>query len=323
MTDATNKDWSAQLSTILGKVAVASAECQDVLSEVEVAPSVAYSSLDAELLALLNAHSFAQSLAEGDRMDILKFKIKDSLDSNATLEAEFAEIDDDFEKLKKQIFLLLDSNANLEAELAAAKSNAERKDKMISELSAQVEKLAHDGEIVRKQILLLGSELSMERQARLAAETELQRQKPDDNRGDSDLIAVPCHTRLSIPRILLIMWTWKITEKGDGISKEERLAKNRCTRRSFRVRFPCPSEVEIDNRTDLGMKVAKYFDSEEIEGELVLHFGRVTKFYPREQKNDSDYWRVVYEDGDAEDFDYDELKFHHTLFLKKRNQFSR
>lgn len=50
----------------------------------------------------------------------------------------------------------------------------------------------------------------------------------------------------------------------------------------------------------IGRRVAKYFDE-------VLFFGTVDYIH-KDEEDDSQLWHVHYDDGDEEDFDYDQLK---------------
>jgi len=82
--------------------------------------------------------------------------------------------------------------------------------------------------------------------------------------------------------------------------------------RSKKVK-PAP-EKEASGKQYLDMKVAKYFTLENDEGQMedVLFLGKV-QTYDRKSK----FWHIVYEDGDEEDFDEEDLKKGIALYIEK------
>ncbi len=59
--------------------------------------------------------------------------------------------------------------------------------------------------------------------------------------------------------------------------------------------------ADTDGNSLVEQRVAKYFGK-------ILYFGTVSEFLPKTDVDDIDLWKIVYDDGDSEEFDPNDMK---------------
>lgn len=65
----------------------------------------------------------------------------------------------------------------------------------------------------------------------------------------------------------------------------------------------------------VGLRIAKYFQDNE------LYFGKIEDFYPQKDTDDKvDLWNVVYDDGDVEDFELDEVQNGLEIYAENKDK---
>jgi len=73
---------------------------------------------------------------------------------------------------------------------------------------------------------------------------------------------------------------------------------------------PPPAKSTFDPQSYVGRRVAKYFDTE-------LYYGSVREYTPPDQNEDFvDLWNILYDDGDFEDLERNEMDECFELYRK-------
>lgn len=85
-------------------------------------------------------------------------------------------------------------------------------------------------------------------------------------------------------------------EKAVGPEEESRPAKQQKL---------TPRKKSYDPKKYVGQRIAKYFDAptDDDDGNQELYFGNVESY-----REEDKLWHIEYDDGDAEDFDFDDLR---------------